>query len=516
MYFDLNANNTKTNNLELVSKNSLTNELNEFFEELINAKDLTIKINKKLLTKFENFIENNLIQIIMNDDIFNPEEQSKILRLLDKQKNVFIDLIHKSYLNNKLIIAVTGRYSAGKSSFLNSILNVNLPINVEATTAIPTYLTYYNELHQEMDNRFKSDSNYMLVSSMFGNKIMQTKFLDKITKENVKNFPIPINKLIKFFVLSIKNPLLKNKVIIDTPGIDPADKKGFDYDEKITLDALSLANVVFWVMDVDDGDLSNVSLQFLEKNIKEEQDLVIIINKIDKKPPKEIQKVINKVKQTIQKSNIKTIKTKTIGVFEFSKKDKNLVNDIVNYINNLPIEKTTPFVIEIIDFYLEQARKNVLDEIFKTKDNIEYIKKYIEDLNKLDKLTKEDFLSELGNFFKKYPNEKEFFEKVRKYNDKLNTNFKLILNMFEYDSPWIGENKYYFPSWKWSVFEKRLDELVINSSKLSSLIWHIIGYKQCVLDKKELKLKQLEQLEEFINKTINEFEEIKIKLKKLI
>ena len=518
MKFDLGINNeTKTDNSqkEKVSSYS-TIKLNEFFNELITARNLKIKIDEKLLAEFENFIEDKLIPVFMNDEIFNLEEQPEILRWLDNSKYAFLDLIQKPYLNNKLIIAVAGRYSAGKSSFLNSILNTNLPVDVEATTAIPTYLTYFNELHKEMNGRFNSDGKYMLVSSVFGNKLMQTKLLDKITKENVKDFPVPLNTLIKFFVLSNKHSLLTNKVIIDTPGIDPSDKKGFDYDEKITEEALSLANIVFWVMDVDDGELGRISTEFLEKNIKEEQDLIIIINKIDKKPPKEIQKVIDKVKKTV---NEKNIKAKTIMVVPFSKKDKKLIKEIINYIIKIPVTKTTPFIVELIDVYLDLARQKVVNKIIETKNYIEYLENKIKQLIKINTFNREEFYQQLDIFEQKYDNNENMLKSlkdIKTYHNNVNYTYNEILNILEFDSPIFGDDKYYFPKWKYQTFTNKLNNLAVNSSEFSSHIWNLIGYNNCLKIQEQSKLEQLEKLEDKINEAINKFDELKIKLKKLI
>jgi len=521
MEFDLDLGNSnsekETQNQENITNNSkkesVDNKLNSFFNELSAANDLEIKVDENLLAEFISFLEDKFNYIIMDDELFSAEEQVDIIRWLDSQRYAFMNLIDKPYLNNKLIIAVTGRFAAGKSSFLNNILDVNLPVDVEPTTAIPTYITYYKELHKGMTSLLKSGSNYMLVSSMFGNKIMQTKFLDKITKENVEDFPIPINQLIQYFVISIKSFLLKNKVIIDTPGIDPADKKGFNHDEKIASEALGLSNVVFWVMDVDDGDLSNISIQFLEKNIQEEQDLVIIINKIDKKPPKEAEKVVNKVIQTIQKSNIKA---KNIEVVKFSKKDKNSRREVVNYINNLPVEQTTPLIIEIINYYLTQARKNIVDKIIKTKEYIEYLENDMQALMNLDTFSEESFATNLESYLNHFSNATGKFDRVIKYNTKIQEDFKKITDMFNFESPMFGDDKYYFTSNRWSEFIDNLNTLAITSSDFSSEIWHMVGYNKCIKNQEEKKLEELEKLEDFINKAINEFEKLEIRLKKII
>jgi predicted GTPase/succinate dehydrogenase flavin-adding protein (antitoxin of CptAB toxin-antitoxin module) len=362
MDFDLGISNTdEKKNVEKEITNNSNKGIDEFIKNLINAKDFEIKINENLLKEFEQFIENDFFEIIMNDEIFDEKQQVEAVREIDDFKWGFLELINKPYLNNKIIIAVSGRFSAGKSSLLNALLDTNLPVDVEATTAIPTYLTYYNQLHKGLIGQFKKDGNHMIVNSrLFGKKMMKTEFLNYITKENIKNFPLPLSNLIDNFVISIKfDDILLNKVIIDTPGIDPADKGKSDYDEVITKNTVSLANVVFWVMDIDEGDLADISLKFLKENISENQDLLVIVNKVDKKPPKEAEKVLTQVKKTLGKH----IKAKTLGVIPFSKKDKNLIKSLKSYINNVPAIDTIPEIIERIDVYLQRAREIVVDKI---------------------------------------------------------------------------------------------------------------------------------------------------------
>ena len=91
-------------------------------------------------------------------------------------------------------------------------------------------------------------------------------------KEAIKNFPVPMATLIRNFVISKAEDFLKSVVIIDTPGIDPADVRGFDYDASITKESIDLAHYVFWVMDVADGDLGRESLEYI-KNVKEQKDM---------------------------------------------------------------------------------------------------------------------------------------------------------------------------------------------------------------------------------------------------
>ena len=130
-----------------------------------------------------------------------------------------------------------------------------MPEDVEASTAIPTYITFFDRLHS-----YSKNSEKMLVDSRYGHKQMDKSYLQFFKKEAIKNFPVPMATLIRNFVISKAEDFLKSVVIIDTPGIDPADVRGFDYDASITKESIDLAHYVFWVMDLADGDLVRDSL----------------------------------------------------------------------------------------------------------------------------------------------------------------------------------------------------------------------------------------------------------------
>jgi predicted GTPase len=514
MDFDLGISNTdEKKNVEKEITNNSNKGIDEFIKNLINAKDFEIKINENLLKEFEQFIENDFFEIIMNDEIFDEKQQVEAVREIDSFKWGFLELINKPYLNNKIIIAVSGRFSAGKSSLLNALLDTNLPVDVEATTAIPTYLTYYNQLHKGLIGRFKKNGNYMIVSSkciVDKPKLMETEFLNYITKENIKNFPLHLSKLIDNFVISMKKSILTNKVIIDTPGIDPADKGKSDYDEVITKNTVSLANVVFWVMDIDEGDLADISLKFLKENISENQDLLVIVNKVDKKPPKEVEKVLTQVKKTLGKH----IKAKTLGVIPFSKKDKNLIKSLKSYINNVPAIDTIPEIIERIDVYLQRAREIVVDKILKEKNYLEFNKKLKKDI-----IENNDY-EFLLNQYKYEKNLKIIIEDIKQTYEKDHQEYQKkyneFFNLFKYENKWFGDDYYYFYKYEKYKFEDKINEITDCFSFYQKTLGYWIGKIEAIENESIEKIEKLETLESKINNAINKFEELKYELKNLV
>ena len=508
--------------VDVKDSSSNDNELNKFMNSLINSKDLNIKTDEKLLKQFNEFISNKLYPIMMDDNIFNKEVQPELLKMLDIYSYAFLDLIKKPYLNNKKVIAVAGRFSSGKSSFLNAITDLKLPTDVEATTAIPTYITFYKTLYEGKFTQFQITGNKMLVNSIFGEKVMDTELLSFITKENTKNFPIPLSRLMNYFVISQKSDILKNKVILDTPGIDPSDRDGFDFDDKISSEAIVLANMVMWVIDVSDGDIVKHSLEYLQKNLKETQDLVVIVNKVDIKPPKEREKVIQKITKTITENIIsKKLQCKSWKIFSFSKKDLSLKSQIKGFIRGLKVENTIPEVITLIEMMLEDARKVVVDRVFQIRENIKEKETFINDFISLNtpNMSTDEFKKAISKFLDKYPyltTESKVIQEIIKINEKIRARWRGIDNKFKLDSPMFGDDKYYIYTYEWNSFTNLIFDYSNFHSEFAGWIWDIVGFNNNQLSILQNELEELEDTEEFINDAINQFEKIQYKLKQMI
>ncbi|GAA7987191.1 hypothetical protein HpCS16_12370 [Helicobacter pylori] len=112
-------------------------------EALKNSHDLIARI---LNTKMENEGLEEYQRILDNEFLaFSNEvefkEQAVALRALQELGNELQLVASYPSLFQKNMVAVGGGFSAGKSSFLNHLLGLNLklPENLTPTTAIPTY-----------------------------------------------------------------------------------------------------------------------------------------------------------------------------------------------------------------------------------------------------------------------------------------------------------------------------------------------------------------------------------------
>lgn len=192
----------------------------------------------------------------------------------------------KSWLDGKTTIAFVGEFSAGKTSIVNRILSQDnpdvpqLPVSTKATTAIPTYIAG------------GQTTSYSFVSGDGRRKAILEDTFKKVSKDILGQIK-GVSSLIKYFVMTYNNPNLKGLSILDTPGFSSNDKE----DGIRTIEVINECDALFWVFDVNNGDVNRTSLEIIKKNLN--KPLFIVINKIDTKAKTEVDKVERLIRKTL-------------------------------------------------------------------------------------------------------------------------------------------------------------------------------------------------------------------------
>lgn len=198
----------------------------------------------------------------------------------------------KNWIDGKTTIAFVGEFSAGKTSIVNRILSQDdksiplLPVSTKATTAIPTYIaggpaTTYSFVTPANIVKNLSESTFKKVS--------------KEVLDQVKG----VSSLIKYFVMTYKNPNLDGMSILDTPGFNSNDSE----DKERTIEVINECDALFWVFDVNAGTVNRSSISLIKEKLN--KPLYVVINKTDTKPKSEVDKVENLIKKTLADSGLK-------------------------------------------------------------------------------------------------------------------------------------------------------------------------------------------------------------------
>ncbi len=358
----------------------------DFIQEILSAKEISTEDTQKLykrINTFESFVKGSYLDL--NSYLYNSYDNIPWKEFIGKQaiapkKQYVIDNCdqwtatkRKSWLDGKRTIAFVGEFSAGKTSIVNRILTQDnpdipkLPVSTKATTAIPTYIAGGSVV------------SYSFISGDGRRKEILEETFKKVSKEVLDQIK-GVSSLIKYFVMTYKNPNLIGLSILDTPGFNSNDSE----DRDRTIDVINECDALFWVFDVNAGTVNRSSISIIKEKLN--KPLYIVINKVDTKSESEIQKVEELIQKTLEEEGLKIEQ-----FIRFSSKAS--IEDIMTPIHNVKkIESRENFISEIkedLEHLLKVFKENV-DEQSKSfigesqiGDNI--IDDLIEDFNLLYK-----------------------------------------------------------------------------------------------------------------------------------
>ena len=383
----------------------------DFIQEILSAKEISTEDTQKLykrISTFESFVKGSYLDLNSYFDNI-PWKEFIGKQAIAPKKQYVIDHCdqwtatkRKSWLDGKRTIAFVGEFSAGKTSIVNRILTQDnpdipkLPVSTEATTAIPTYIAGGSVV------------SYSFISGDGRRKEILEETFKKVSKEVLDQIK-GVSSLIKYFVMTYKNPNLNGLSILDTPGFNSNDSE----DRDRTIDVINECDALFWVFDVNAGTVNRSSISIIKEKLN--KPLYIVINKVDTKPESEIQKVEELIQKTLKKEGLKIEQ-----FIRFSSKAS--IEDIMTPIHSVKkIESRENFISEI---------KEDLEHLFKEcKENVDKKNKsYTEECQNGDNII--DDIREEFNLLKK---DCETVRQIPRWETHLFGNNRYEMSKEEYD-----------------------------------------------------------------------------------
>jgi hypothetical protein len=227
-------------------------------------------------------------------------------------------------LYKKNTIAVGGGFSAGKSEFISSFFNsdIKLPIGIEPTTAIPTYVMNNNDIE-------------LIGCSHKGGAVnlneIDSDFQSKLSHNFIKSFNFNLKEIMPFMVLGT-NINYEHICFIDTPGYNPSDvSDGYTSDDIGTAkEFLTNANTFIWLVGADvNGTIPSSDLDFLSNLNLEDKKLYVVLNKADLRSSDDIEDILEEIEETLDDYDIDAI-----GISAYSS-----INKKEYAFKNTPIDK---------------------------------------------------------------------------------------------------------------------------------------------------------------------------------
>jgi len=245
----------------------------------------------ELLEKLNKLIHYDFITVSKLDNMPNEAEvYEKFIRTFEDLE----DLTEFSTLANKTVVAIGGRFSSGKSKFLNSIIMEDLlPTDTCPTTSIPTYI-------------ISSDKEVIYALNSFNNKAVidreAIKALCHATNSFIDKYNASFSHIIKIITIELPEFPFQNIAFLDTPGYSKSDTliKGDNTDENIAREHLKTADQIIWLIDIMNGTISSSDLEFI-KSLEFERPIFYVLNKADQIPKNRVNEIINKIKEDLNK-----------------------------------------------------------------------------------------------------------------------------------------------------------------------------------------------------------------------
>lgn len=200
----------------------------------------------------------------------------------------------KSWIQGKVKVAFIGEFSAGKTSIVNRLLQegdphaIQLPVSSKATTAIPTYISGRKGGGKATYRFYTPDSKLKEISE---------DTFRRVSKEVLEEVG-GVSSMIKYFVMAYANKGLERLSILDTPGFSSQDKE----DERRTMEVINECDALFWVVDVNNGQLNSRSIRVIRQYLH--KPLYIIINKVDTKSQSEVKQAEQAIRATCSKEKL--------------------------------------------------------------------------------------------------------------------------------------------------------------------------------------------------------------------
>lgn len=202
------------------------------------------------------------------------ESASKVLDLIEKQQN------------NQYNLSFAGHFSAGKSSMINYLMDME----VLPKSPIPTSANIVEVTSGEG------------VARVYFNNETTLEYDEPYNIDLIQDYCMNRDTIKKLEISTSESVLPQGSAIIDTPGIDAAN----DADRLMTESSLHLVDTLFYVTDYNHVQ-SEVNLYFLREIQDMDIPFYVIVNQIDKHNENEISftKFESSVKETFRQWNVK-------------------------------------------------------------------------------------------------------------------------------------------------------------------------------------------------------------------
>ncbi|GAA9154962.1 acyl carrier protein [Helicobacter pylori] len=432
------------------------------------ARILNAKMKNEGLEEYQSVLDNEFLEFASGVDSLKEKEIS-LLELQEIKKELQLVASYPS-LFQKNMVAVGGGFSAGKSSFLNNVLGLKLPIGLDKTTAIPTYCLRGKK--EVLMGFYQNGGVVELPDFSFNHKTLNA-------------FDFDLNSIMPSMLLSTPSVPFEFLCFIDTPGYNPSNQGYTDGDRQASKEFLKHAKHILWFISCERGGIEKSDLDYLQELYEEGKQVFIVLSRADSRTKRQLEEIAVQIKETLEDDGIEFLgigaysSTRYQEIKEFSEKSP-VFDSLEKFLTKLNKKSEKQNEILSVLYNVHLAYEKAIEQ------DADKFKRYQKALHsiKLDLMQKgfDDFSD--ASFNKIESLKKEFSEQERSKRENLEKLNQVI-----------------------NLFKKSIDKVF---DRVSAFTWE--KYKEENDDEEnndEENYQEFEEIKEETNRREREFEEIK-------
>ncbi len=449
------------------------------------ARILNAKMKNEGLEEYQSVLDNEFLEFASGVDSLK-EKEIALLALQEIKKELQLVASYPS-LFQKSMVAVGGGFSAGKSSFLNNLLGLNLPIGLDKTTAIPTYC-------------LEGKKEVLMGRSQNGGVVELPDF--SFDHKTLNAFDFDLKSIMPFMILSAPLPF-KHLCFIDTPGYNPSNQGYTGGDRQASEEYLANAKYILWVIDCQHGTIQSDDLDYLQELYeKHGKQVFIVLNKADRKTKNDLETIATNIREVLEDKGVEICgigaysSTRYQEIKEFSEKSP-VFDSLEKFLKKLnkKSEKQNEILSVLYDVCLayEKAIEQDADQFERYQSSLHSIK--------LDLMQKgfDDFKDDAFNRIESL--KKEFSEKEESKRENL-AQLNQVINSFKesIDKVFDRVSAFTFEKYKEENDDENDDEE--NYQEFEEIKKMVLYFRDCnlfCLDWYELSQEQIQTCRELID-----------------
>ncbi len=253
------------------------------------ARILNAKMKNEGLEEYQSVLDNEFLEFASGVDSLK-EKEIALLALQEIKKELQLVASYPS-LFQKSMVAVGGGFSAGKSTFLNNLLDLKLklPEDINPTTAIPTYC-------------LKGKKEVLMGFSQNGGMVE----LPHLTFDHqfLESLGFNLKEIMLSMLLSAPSVPFEFLCFIDTPGFNSSNQGYKEGDEQASKESLKHAKHILWLISCERGGIETGDLEYLQELYEEGKQVFIVLSRADSRTKRQLEEIAIKIKETLEDHGI--------------------------------------------------------------------------------------------------------------------------------------------------------------------------------------------------------------------